>query len=251
MENVPDLINFRNKKDFQQWELKLQSLGYSNYVKILNGVDYGIPQNRRRVFMISILGNYNYKFPNTIKLEKKLKDLLEDTVDKKYYLSDKQIKEISAWKAYQKPFEEMEKTNKRNISPTITTRSCDYTAGMILIKNATKQGYLEASDGDGIDISSRMKSHRGTVQKDKIQTLTTSCDIGVVINQPHVIGGIGNLTSKQSIRKLTPKECSRLMGVKDDDFERMTEHQSEASLYHLFGDSIIVNVLMAIFKQLL
>lgn len=53
------------------------------------------------------------------------------------------------------------------------------------------------------------------------------------------------------IRKLTPKECFRLMGVKDEDFEKIAKNQSDSSLYHLAGDSIVVNVLMAIFKELL
>ena len=53
------------------------------------------------------------------------------------------------------------------------------------------------------------------------------------------------------IRKLTPKECFRLMGVKDEDFNRVAKNQSDSSLYHLAGDSIVVNVLMAIFKELI
>ena len=107
----------------------------------------------------------------------------------------------------------------------------------ILIKNATKKGYLEATEGDGIDISSRMEHHRGNVQKDKIQTLTTQCDRGVVSNL--------------RIRKLTPREAFRLMGVKDEDYNKIAKNQSDSSLYHLAGDSIIVNVLMAIFKEMI
>lgn len=146
----------------------------------------------------------------------------------------------------------------------------------ILIKNATKQGYLEAKDGDGIDISSRMEYHRGNVQKDKIQTLTTSGgnDRGVVtlgnyspsnhnasriVDKEHcsptVMENHGTITATQTsdlrIRKLTPRECFRLMGVKDEDFDKVRNNQSDASLYHLAGDSIVVNVLMAIFNELL
>lgn len=104
------------------------------------------------------------------------------------------------------------------------------------IKNATKQGYLEAEDGDGIDISSRMQYHRGTVQKQMAQTLCSS-------------GGGSGVLEKLRIRKLTPRECFRLMGVKDEDFEKLTD-LSDSTLYHLAGDSIVVNVLMAIFKQM-
>lgn len=53
------------------------------------------------------------------------------------------------------------------------------------------------------------------------------------------------------IRKLTPRECFRLMGVKDEDFDKIAKNQSDSSLYHLAGDSIVVNVLMAIFKEMI
>lgn len=91
MENVPQVIGKKNIKDFQSWRSKLESLGYSNYVQLLNSKDYGIPQNRNRCFMVSILGEYHYTFPKKKKLELKLKDLLEDKVDEKYYLSDETV----------------------------------------------------------------------------------------------------------------------------------------------------------------
>lgn len=91
MENVPQVIGKKNIKDFQEWRRKLESLGYSNYVKLLNAKNYGIPQNRNRCFMVSILGDYYYSFPKKQKLELKLKDMLEEKVDEKYYLSQKAI----------------------------------------------------------------------------------------------------------------------------------------------------------------
>lgn len=91
MENVPEVIGANNVKHFNKWLDKLESLGYSNHFQILNAKDYGIPQNRRRVFMISILGEWAYDFPLKIKLKYHLKDFLEKQVDEKYYLSDKMI----------------------------------------------------------------------------------------------------------------------------------------------------------------
>ena len=91
MENVPQVIGTKNIKDFQDWELFLESLGYSNYVEILNAKDYGVPQNRERAFMISILGDYKYEFPKPFELKLRLKDMLEDNVDESYFLSDKMI----------------------------------------------------------------------------------------------------------------------------------------------------------------
>lgn len=91
MENVPQVIGKKNIKDFNSWTSKLESLGYSNHIAILNAKDYGIPQNRKRCFMVSILGEYDYEFPKPIELEYVLKDFLEDDVDDKYYLSDSTV----------------------------------------------------------------------------------------------------------------------------------------------------------------
>lgn len=95
LENVPLLLSKKNLPDFHQWQSKLESLGYTNYTKILNSKDYGIPQNRARVFMVSLLGQYYYEFPKRQKLKLRLKDMLEDKVDDKYYVSDKAIKYIT------------------------------------------------------------------------------------------------------------------------------------------------------------
>lgn len=91
MENVPQVIGTKNIEDFKQWRRKLERLGYSCYVQLLNAKDYGIPQNRNRCFMVSILGEYYYEFPQKKPLERKLKDMLEDDVDEKYYLSDEMV----------------------------------------------------------------------------------------------------------------------------------------------------------------
>lgn len=91
MENVPQVIGKKNISDFQLWRDKLEKLGYSNYVQILNAKDYGIPQNRERCFMVSLLGDWSYCFPKKEPLRTRLRDLLENTVDKKYYLSKKII----------------------------------------------------------------------------------------------------------------------------------------------------------------
>lgn len=244
MENVPQVHGSDNVEHFNKWQLTLENMGYKNYFQDLIATDYGIPQTRNRCFMISILGEYSYTFPKPIPLKLKLKDLLENEVDERYYLSDKQIKCLSSDKVYKNGYIRGNQF-KKNINPdvctTITASSSDRASDtFISIKNATKKGYLEATDGDGIDISSRMEHHRGNVQKGKIQTLTTSGgnDRGVCLK---------NL----KIRKLTPLECFRLMGVKDEDYYKIAKNQSNSSLYHLAGDSIVVNVLMAIFKELI
>ena len=96
MENVPQVIGEKNIKDFAKWIDALEKMGYRNYWQVLNAKDYGIPQNRERCFMVSVLGDYYYEFPKPMKLEKRLKDLLEPSVEEKYYLSDSQVTSIMA-----------------------------------------------------------------------------------------------------------------------------------------------------------
>ena len=88
MENVPQVIGKKNLKDFREWQLFLEKLGYSNYFELLNAKNYGIPQNRNRCFMISILGDYYYQFPRKQKLKYRLKDFLEDieSILRRYFL---------------------------------------------------------------------------------------------------------------------------------------------------------------------
>ena len=255
-ENVKNLISKKHRHNFDAYLEKMSELGYVNYWQVLNAKDYGIPQNRERVFTVSIRDDSCYamydgeeyyedytcdfKFPPKQELKLKLKDMLEEEVDEKYYLSDDKIEKIAHWKAYQKPFEKVMGDN--SVVPTLTARGageehsgmitysdalldtsnlqeeclniksgayardfgsrgkiqnkdyCDtLTSSMgtgggnvpiIKIKNATKQGYLEATVGDGVDIGGRMQYHRGNVQKDMIQTLT-ACgnERGVVVEE--------------------------------------------------------------------
>ena len=271
-----------NVEDFNKWQLRLEELGYKNYWQDLIATDYGIPQTRNRTFMVSILGDYNYTFPKPIPLKLKLKDMLEDNVDEKYYISNdlmkhiqktaEEHKEYTQYDRYNGEFEQLARVWKEK-SPTLHTKSNEI---KIYVKNATAKGYLEATDGDGIDISSRMEYHRGTVQKGKTQTLSTMCgeNNGVVIlgnysrsnheasrivdqnySAPTFKENHGTITATQTsdlrIRKLTPRECFRLMGVKDEDYDKVAKNQSDSSLYHLAGDSIVVNVLCHLYKQLI
>lgn len=239
MENVPQVHGEKNIDHFKEWVLFLETKGYSNHWQDLNAKDYGIPQNRNRCFMISILGDYKYEFPQPFELKLSLKDMLEDEVDEKYYLTDEQIDLIVNSNYMQ---------NQRRIqckaySDTLCARDykdpkcVEVQDDKILIPEATKKGYAEAKDGDGIYIN-RPHQKRGCVQKGMIQTLKTSAnDIGVV-------------TKGSMIRKLTPLEYYRLMGFDDSDFHKAELLNSNTQLYKQAGNSIVVNVLEAIFKQL-
>lgn len=187
MENVKEVIGTKNIKDFQAWQYKLEKLGYSNYVKILNSKNHGIPQNRQRCFMVSILGKYYYEFPKKKKLEINLKDMLEDKVDEKYYLSDKMIEFFrendKRQKAKGNGFS-FDTVNDRECAKTVTTRSGSrMDDNFIAVPEKTNKGYAKAMGGDGI-YTNRPHQKRGTVQKGMIPTIKTSPnDIGVVIDE--------------------------------------------------------------------
>ena len=91
MENVKQVINHKNKPDFDSWRESLAEMGYTSAYQVMNAKDYGVAQNRERCFMVSWLGDYTYEFPKPIPLVKRLRDYLEDEVDEKYYLSEEQI----------------------------------------------------------------------------------------------------------------------------------------------------------------
>jgi DNA (cytosine-5)-methyltransferase 1 len=166
-----------------------------------------------------------------------------------------------------------------NISQTLTLPN--HNSQAIFIPEDTLLGYALAHEGDGVYIN-RPEQKRGVVQSQMIQTIKTSSnDIGVVVKEAKLIidgniqtngrenGNIYNsdglsptllardykdpkkINNNLRIRKLTPRECYRLMGFSDKAFDLAQANQSNSTLYHQAGDSIVVNVLMAIFKELL
>ena len=129
-----------------------------------------------------------------------------------------------------------------DVAPTQTTQSGSTTSSAtVLIRENTEQGYRIAEDGDGINISSRMHHQRGNVQYGMAQTLKTSCEVGTLeVN--------GN---NFRIRKLTPKEAGRLMAFQDIDTDRMYEAElTNATLFHSYGDSLVVTIMMGIMAKL-
>lgn len=241
MENVPQVIGTNNIDDFKQWQLKLETLCYSNYVSLLNSKDYGIPQNRNRCFMVSILGKHNYTFPKHSKLKRKLKDVLDKNVDYKYYLSETMINGMlkTTFNSYNLKNRLLD---KENVCKTILARY----DGCPQVINETEYDYecFDYRYDEGI----RTKKY-----KDICQKITTK-------NQKGSISGVNLILQKgnndierigkyNKIRKLTPLECFRLMGFDDEDYYKASEVNSDTQLYKQCGNSIVVDVLYYIFKQ--
>lgn len=165
-----------------------------------------------------------------------------------------------------------------------TIKTSPQDIGVVKIKCSRDKGYMEAKEGDSIGITFAQSGNTHTPVKEGIsRTITTMCDhdIGVVVKKKTTLynyddsenfmksksrftqtetlpvlltrGSHHRIVEDENpyrIRKLTPKECWRLMGVKDEDFDKVEPYITDKFLYHLAGDSIVVNVLMAIFKRL-
>lgn len=318
-ENVKNLLSKKHKHNFDAYIETMNILGYNSYYQVLNAKDYGIPQNRERVYTISIrkdIDNGNFVFPEKEPLELRLKDMLEDEVDEKYYLNNTQIERIKTttynvgktriqekdycdtlcardWKdpkcvqvgklqggKWDKINESCTRVYDENgISPTVHTCQGGNTEPKVMIKNATKKGYDEAIEGDSINLQyPDSNTRRGRVGHQVSQTLMANDSMGVV-EKVNVIGNYmpsqhdasrivdsnglaptvkenhGTVTATNinyKIRKLTPKECWRLMGFNDKDFEKAKNvPMSNTQLYKQAGNSIVVNVLEKIFTNLL
>lgn len=132
-ENVKNVLSKKHIHNFDSYIKSLNNLGYNSYYKVLNAKHYGIPQNRERIFVVSIrkdIDHGKFKFPEPFELKLRLKDMLDDNVDEKYYLSEKKMSSIAHWKAYQKPFEKVQGQN--SICPTLTARGAgEEHSGMI------------------------------------------------------------------------------------------------------------------------
>lgn len=94
MENVKALVSDKFRPLFLKWCDELTSYGYTNFMQVLNAKDYGIPQNRERIFVVSILGDAWYSFPQPVELKLRLKDLLEEKVEEKYYLAQDKVNQF-------------------------------------------------------------------------------------------------------------------------------------------------------------
>ena len=267
MENVPAVIGAKNIQHFAKWQEKLESLGYKNKWEVLNAKDYGIPQNRERCFMVSLLGDYYYSFPQGKKLELRLKDMLEKEVDEKYYLDEIPLKKelcdtllknnlVKEGDIIRHSYTNNRLNNDINnlsriesqeqLSPTLDTR-CD-TLGIVVakdIKPCVRENFIRDKD---------------KIAKSDKDIFVCDCSSGFNDNKvgiklsPTIRAGNSHtaIYSNLVIRKLTPKETWRLMGFSDTDVDNaIAVGMSNAQLYKQAGNSICVPVLEAIFKQML
>jgi DNA (cytosine-5)-methyltransferase 1 len=331
-ENVKGLLSDDGGKTFQEWVNMLggksvngvpvlfpydESVPYHLYWKVLNAKHHGVPQNRERVFLIGIRDDVDndFQFPKEEYLSKRLKDVLEDGVDDKYFLSEKMVKgflkhnenhEEKGTGFIFSPKDGEDVANclranpavcatdntlkvgyinqdtqasavydKNGLAQTMTAGTHGYAMGYVQVKSAISKGYEEATDGDSINFSvPNSETRRKRVGKGVAQTLDTACNQGVMVgdyrsdegfrwrqdgNSPAIMAMMRdtwkeNFTGQNppiihkdyKIRRLTPRECFRLMDFPDT----FTWPVSDSQAYKQAGNSIVVNVLYKIIKNL-
>lgn len=271
-ENVKNLLGKKHKHNFDNYINKLDELGYNSYYQVLNAKDYGIPQNRERVYTISIrkdIDKGNFKFPKKEPLKIVLKDLLEDKVDEKFYLNDKQLlaiknlthMSVQCTRDFKDPkcvriggIFDTEKSrhqtgsiyDKEGLAPTIDTMQGGYRQPMIAEHKDTyiSKKYNIFVKDKGYFPKMFNPYHIKEI-KDIAPTQTTTC--GSTTSSATVC-----IDTKTKVRKLTPLECWRLMSFDDEDFYKaQNSGMSNSQLYKQAGNSIVVKVLEKIFKKLL
>lgn len=316
-ENVKNLLSVKHKHNFDDYLNTMKSLGYTNYYQILNAKDYGVPQNRERVFTVSILGNEKYDFPKgnecnskidvvgnympsghdasrivnenglapTVKenhgtvtavainfefppkqpLKLKLKDVLEDNVDEKYFLNNAQLERMEKTNYESSKFENRVRNEdgiaptlcardykdpkcvqigtldmkgidqiKRvyspdGLCPTLTTMAGGNTEPKIIIGNATQdKTFIEEHYDNFINKNQYIPEMFNPYHEKEIKEIapTQTIQCGSTTSSATVLKYDGS-----KIRKLTPRECWRLMGFTDDEFNKAAEVNSNSQLY--------------------
>ena len=242
-ENVKGLTTHEKGKTFDFVKKNFDDLNYDIQYSILDGKDYGIPQSRNRLFMVGINKNSNIKLnifpPPKIELLIKMKDLLEDNVENKYYLQEKGVSFV---------------TKEKNIKKKYTQINGD-------IALCQKKNQQFNWHGDFIKEYREIPSKYYLSEKVKTYVLSsgtknfkTSTETDLDIARPllssmhkmHRAGVDNYITYEEKIRKLTPRECLRLMGF-TDDFKIVV---SDTRMYQQAGNSIIVNIFIEIIKQI-
>ena len=257
MENVKALVSDKYRPLFLKWESWLRSLGYVNYTEILNAKDYGVPQNRERVFMLSILNGCWYEFPHPVRLEKRLKDVLELEVDEKYFLNERGINYVK---------KKLGKYTAINgeVAMCLTAKGCANWTGTFISDKSIQIGATKETDWnrqqyrvyDPTGISPTITTKSGGGLEPKILMRGRGFNKGGEADIPGTITGSAweqnNLLDYAGcIRRLTPRECLRLMDVSDGDIDKIQAAGiSDTQQYKLAGNSIVKAPMMGIFRNM-
>lgn len=282
-ENVKNLVGKRHRDDFEKLLFELDELGYNNYWKVLNSKCFGVPQSRERVFIVSIRKDIDqgFTFPNEYFNDLVLSDILESNVDNSYFIDDKRsealLKELNTIDTRSDNNDATDYDNIK-IFPCITPdrvnkrqngrRFKEENAPMFTLTSQDRHGILQVGklDMKGYDCEKRVFDITGisptltTSKPPKLAISNMTNPKGKLIQFSKESKDLINNDQQYKIRKLTPLEAWKLMGFSELDFYKAKyilnktfyneRDRSNSQLYKMAGNSIVVNVLVELFKNL-
>ncbi|MBQ3689121.1 MAG: DNA (cytosine-5-)-methyltransferase [Bacteroidales bacterium] len=256
-ENVKGLISHDKGRTWQVIYDIFKELGYQVYYRVLNSKDYGIPQHRERLFCIGFKNPTSFDYPAPIPLEYRMYDFLEDFVDTKYFLREKGVKFVTSHKNHIKCYTQIngdialcQKRNQQfnwhgdfiyhplNVEEDIED---DYDEFIFDVKDVEEKYYLSEKVAKYV-LCPGTKNFKTRIETD----LDVARPLLQSMHKMHRAGVDNYVTHKGRIRKLTPRECHRLMGFKDS-YKIVV---SDTAAYQQAGNSIVVDVLIALLKQM-
>lgn len=254
-ENVKGLVNHDGGRTWQVVQDVFQDLGYKIYPQILNSKDFGIPQHRERIFVVGFRNKKtDFSFPDKIKLEHTMQDFLEDFIDSKYYLKEKGVKFVTSSKNRNKRYTQIngnialcQKANQQFnwhgdfvFEPVSESLNSDE---FIFNVNEVEEKYYLSDKVRDYVLAGGTKNFKTSTKTD----LAIARPLLQTMHKMHRAGVDNYVTHNQGrIRKLTPRECLRLMGFPDD----FKIEVSDTQMYRQAGNSIVVDVLIALLKQI-
>lgn len=256
-ENVKGLLNHDDGRTWKVIYDIFLELGYDIHFRVLNSKDYGIPQNRERLFCVGFKKKTKFEFPAPIQLEYKMYDFLEDYINTKYFLKEKGVKFVTSHKNHIKCYTQVNGDialcQKRNqqfnwhgdfvYHPLSKDEIYEENFDEFIfdVKDVEEKYYLSEKVAKYV-LASGTKNFKTSTKTD----LDVARPLLQTMHKMHRAGVDNYVTHKGRIRKLTPRECLRLMGFKDT-FKIVV---SDTAMYQESGNSIVVDVLIAILKQL-
>lgn len=253
-ENVKGLTNHDNGRTWKVVQDVFHDLGYQINSKILNSKDYGIPQHRERIFVVGFKDkSIEFTFPQKIQLERTMQDFLEDYTDSKYYLKEKGVKFVTSSKNKTKRYTQIngdvilcQKANQQfNWHGDFVFESVnenDFDEFIFDVNKVEEKYYLSDKVRDYV-LAGGTKNFKTSTKTD----LEIARPLLQSMHKMHRAGVDNYVThNKGRIRKLTPRECLRLMGFNDD----FKIDVSDTQMYRQAGNSIVVDVLIALLKQI-
>jgi DNA (cytosine-5)-methyltransferase 1 len=253
-ENVKGLLNHDGGNTWKVVQDVFKELGYKTHPQILNSKDFGIPQHRERIFVVGFKDhNVEFTFPEKIKLEHTMQDFLEDYTDSKYYLKEKGVKFVTSSKNKSKRYTQI---NGEVMLCQKANQQFNW-HGDFVFENALEDDFDNfvfdvCSVEEKYYLSEKVKNYvlAGGTKNFRTSTKTDLEVARPLLQTMHKMhrAGVDNYVThnKGKIRKLTPRECLRLMGFRDDFKIAVSDTQA----YRQAGNSIVVDVLIALLKQM-